>query len=52
MLACPHCGSVRLFGPATIIGTDGAEHTYYDCGACHSMLLVTDAGLVAKAGAW
>jgi len=49
---CPVCGSVKLFGPATIIDSHSNEHSYYDCARCHTLLLVVDGELVAKAGAW
>ena len=51
-IPCPVCGSVNLFGPATIIDSHSNEHSYYDCARCHTLLLVVDGELVAKAGAW
>ena len=49
---CPHCGSEKLFGPAEIIDDLGVTHTYYDCARCHTLCLVVDGELVARAGAW
>jgi hypothetical protein len=50
---CPVCGCAKLFGPAFIITVDdGEEHSYYDCQRCHTLLLVVEGNLVAKAGAW
>lgn len=50
---CPHCGCEKLFGPAIIITVDdGEEHAYYDCARCHTLCLVVDGKLEARAGAW
>jgi hypothetical protein len=51
-LRCSHCGCDRLFGPAVIIGPDGAEYTYWDCQRCHTLLLEVGGQLEARAGAW
>jgi hypothetical protein len=51
-MSCPHCGCEKLFGPAVIIDDLGERHEYYDCQRCHTLCLVVDGKLVAKAGAW
>jgi formate dehydrogenase maturation protein FdhE len=54
MPACPRCHSTSLFGPAVIVDTQGRERRYFDCGCCHTMLLVDlETGeLLPRAGAW
>lgn len=49
---CPKCGSEKLFGPGIIVDEAGAEHSYYDCARCHSLVLVVDGALAIRAGAW
>ena len=51
-MTCPVCGCAKLWGPAEIIDAAGTVHEYVDCARCHTLSLVVDGELVAKAGAW
>lgn len=52
-MTCPVCGSEKLWGPAVVRFTDtGEEFEYVDCARCHTLCLIVDGELVAKAGAW
>lgn len=50
-MICPICGSAKLFGPAEIV-CESESWIYYDCARCHTMLLLVDGKLDARAGAW
>lgn len=42
-VACPRCGSAKLFGPAHIVLPSGEVVPYYDCCACHCIFATKEA---------